>query len=80
MARTFFKAQEVGVKRLNNSSMGNPQYEFTLYTPAETLKLKTAANAMFVYALLTDTMVGEWFNVVIQGEKRRSIVDFNRAF
>jgi hypothetical protein len=77
--KQVFDAQVVDYKRLNNSENGNPQYEFTLYKVDETIKLRTAANHMFVYALLPETMVNQWFAFTVTGEKRRAIVNLDKA-
>ena len=58
----------IGVKRLNNSFMGNPKYKFhfaksvrekNIYTKVTDNQVTTPSNAGWVYAFSTDTFINK---------------------
>ena len=62
-----------GVKRLNNSVMGNPKYEFHFNKGGVAT---TPSDAGWVYAFSTDTFWGKWVGITYHITKAgKSILD-----
>ena len=62
-----------GVKRLNNSVMGNPKYEFHFNKGGVAT---TPSDAGWVYAFSTDTFWGKWVDITYHITKAgKSILD-----
>ena len=55
-----------GVKKLNNSSNGNPKYEFHFHKGGI---VTTPSDAGWVYAFSTDTFWGRWVDITYHMNK-----------
>lgn len=76
--KTIIHGQLVGMKKLNSSAMGNPQYMFTIYTPAETFEIRTGANYGWVYQL-SESYLNKWYDFQVSGIQRRAIIDMKET-
>lgn len=70
--------QIVGMKRLNNSSMGNPQWMIRIYKVDETIELRTGANYGWVYQL-NESYLNKWYDFQVSGIQRRAIIDMKET-
>lgn len=66
--------QIVGLKRLNNSVNGNPQFLVRIYKIDETIELRTQANAGWVYGI-TENWLNRWATFKVAGNQRQRLID-----
>lgn len=71
---TVHHGEIVAIKRLNNSEYGNPRYDVTIYTVAETFTVRTKTDASLGYSI-TNHKIGTWGMFAING--RNQLEDFN---
>jgi mRNA-degrading endonuclease HigB of HigAB toxin-antitoxin module len=75
MKTTQIHGKIVGIKRLNNSLAGNPQWLIRIYKIDETIELRTAANYGYVYQITESEYMDKWCYFQVSGTQRRAIVD-----
>jgi hypothetical protein len=68
----MINGQIVNLKKLRNSINGNPKYLVRIYKVDETIELRTATDAGFVYAI-DPNWLNKWAVFKIGGDKRQTI-------